>query len=414
MKRPLDTDEDNESESESESEMELDNATDSGAGGGSVVSVNESSGSGRSSKTKERNRMHSKLTRLRRVSRINQMKQRLLDLQTETTRLEQLFDELNTANILLCLRVNMPSNTIDEMNSLGEAAASDLHGGKGLDTRENILDQLKERVRAEAEILREKFHNSQSNKAYGIPQSSMDSAHGFIYVDHEAFNDKESEKRERNRIHAKLTRVRRKLLTNEVQDAIQLLEAKNSMMHNKLDALIRSNLDNLNILVVDDVSSIRKTTKKMLEKSGFNVVISENGAEAAIRNKERQQYQLQEQQLASVSTLPPSSTVASESAATGTPDDTTTVPDAASATPAEGAKNDVGEESGSKNDFNSAAFNAALMGPKKQTFIIALSAFSDEVTLAETYQAGADAFIAKPFNLSQFKETLQSLMTMTN
>lgn len=88
----------------------------------------------------------------------------------------------------------MPSNTIDEMNSLGEAAASDLHGDKVLDTRENILDQLKERVRAEAEILREKFHNSQSNKAYGIPQSSMDSAHGFIYVDHEAFNDKESEK----------------------------------------------------------------------------------------------------------------------------------------------------------------------------------------------------------------------------
>lgn len=247
-------------------------------------------------------------------------------------------------------------------------------------------------------------------------------------------------RRERNRIHAKLTRVRRKLLTNEVQEAIQLLEAKNSIMHNKLDALIRSNLDNLNILVVDDVSSIRKTTKKLLEKSGFNVVISENGAEAvkkmnegqfdvvlmdlqmpvmdgieamkAIRNKERQQYQLQEQQLASVSTVTPSPS-ASESA--GTPDDSQSVPDvAASVISGEGAKNVAGEESGSRNDFNSAAFNAALMGPKKQTFIIALSAFSDEVTLAETYQAGADAFIAKPFNLSQFKETLQSLMTMTN
>ena len=53
MKRPLDTDED--SESESESEVELD---------------------------------HSKLTRLRRVSRINQMKQRLLDLQTEVRKLK--------------------------------------------------------------------------------------------------------------------------------------------------------------------------------------------------------------------------------------------------------------------------------------------------------------------------------------
>jgi CheY-like chemotaxis protein len=199
------------------------------------------------------------------------------------------------------------------------------------------------------------------------------------------------------------------------------------MMHNKLDALIRSNLDNLNILVVDDVSSIRKTTKKLLEKSGFNVVISENGAEAvkkmnegqfdvvlmdlqmpvmdgieamkAIRKKERQQYQMQEQQLASVSTLSPTSSIHS----VGSPNDVSN-----------GATNTVGDEAGTKNDFNSASFNAALTGPKKQTFIIALSAFSDEVTLAETYQAGADAFIAKPFNLGQFKETLQSLMTMTN
>ena len=102
--------------------------------------------------------------------------------------MEQLFDELNTANILLC----MPTNTIDEINSLGDAA--ELHGGKVSDTRENILDQLKERVRAEAEILREKFHNSQNSKPYGVSQSSMDSAHGFIYVDQDAFNDKESEK----------------------------------------------------------------------------------------------------------------------------------------------------------------------------------------------------------------------------
>ena len=85
MKRPLDTDED--SESESESEVELDHGDGGGGGGGgSVISENETSG--RSSKTKERNRMHSKLTRLRRVSRINQMKQRLLDLQTEVRKLK--------------------------------------------------------------------------------------------------------------------------------------------------------------------------------------------------------------------------------------------------------------------------------------------------------------------------------------
>lgn len=85
--------------------------------------------------------------------------------------MEQLFDELNTANILLCLRVNMPPNTIDEINSLGDG--SDIRG-KSFDTRENIMDQLKERVRAEAEILREKFHNAQSRPTAAISCEGTD------------------------------------------------------------------------------------------------------------------------------------------------------------------------------------------------------------------------------------------------
>mmetsp|Transcript_1543 Transcript_1543/g.2148 ORF Transcript_1543/g.2148 Transcript_1543/m.2148 type:complete len:421 (-) Transcript_1543:1507-2769(-) len=411
MKRPLDVDDDGESGSDYESASEMESV----AGSTAPNSLSKAShDQGRGSKNKERNRMHSKLTRLRRVSRVNQMKERLLELQTETTRLEQLFDELNTANILLCLRVNMPPNTIDEINSLSDAP-SDLHQSKTFDTRENIMDQLKERVRAEAEILREKFHSSQAKPLY----------HGDT-VDYTGGESetlgKDLEKKERNRIHAKLTRVRRKLLTNEVQEAIQHLEAKNLIMHSKLDALIRSNLDSLNILVVDDVSTIRKTTKKMLENSGFNVVISQNGAEAvkimnesqfdvvlmdlqmpvmdgieamkAIRNKERQQMeQLINDFNSSTSTMSSDES----SCRVVTVGDTTALTTRITTGPPE----------------NTSSTASSMIGSKKQTFIIALSAFSDEVTLAETYQAGADAFIAKPFNLSLFKETLQSLMTMT-
>ena len=244
-----------------------------------------------------------------------------------------------------------------------------------------------------------------------------------------------------------MTRVRRKLLTNEVQEAIQHLEAKNLMMHNKLDALIRQNLDNLNILVVDDVLSIRKTTKKMLENSGFNVVISKDGAEAVkmmnesqfdvvlmdlqmpvmdgieamkvIRTRERQQNQLQEDMLASASNassegVPRSpSAIAQESSSSSssaTAAAAAVSEESSSVKEANDAENSEDLATKAKSEFSSAALSAS--GPKKQTFIIALSAFSDEVTLAETYQAGADAFIAKPFNLGQFKETLQSLMTM--
>lgn len=94
MKRPLenqDTDDvddsgsqDSDSESESITEMSRDGSK----------SLREQLG--RSLKSKERNRMHSKLTRMRRVSRINQMKERLLELQTEVGCLSNLlgFSEL--------------------------------------------------------------------------------------------------------------------------------------------------------------------------------------------------------------------------------------------------------------------------------------------------------------------------------
>ena len=80
MKRPLDVDEDD-GESGSDSESEMESVT------GSAITLHSctkaSYDQGRSIKSKERNRMHSKLTRLRRVSRVNQMKERLLELQTE-------------------------------------------------------------------------------------------------------------------------------------------------------------------------------------------------------------------------------------------------------------------------------------------------------------------------------------------
>lgn len=83
----------------------------------------------------------------------------------------------------------MPPNTIDEINSLGEAFEVQ---GKTFDTRENIMDQLKERVRAEAEILREKFHSSQI-RSTSLHSTSADA---YEYGDSEsaAVNGKELEK----------------------------------------------------------------------------------------------------------------------------------------------------------------------------------------------------------------------------
>ena len=165
-------------------------------------------------------------------------------------------------------------------------------------------------------------------------------------------------------------------------------------MHNKLDSIIKDNLHNLNILVVDDVLSIRKTTKVMLENSGFNVSISQNGEEALkIMKESKFDVVLMDLQMPVMDGIEAMKFIRKK----------------------EKNPNISFDSSFDNNCSNSSVVPSIdIEEPKKPTFLIALSAFSDEVTLAESYQAGADAFIAKPFNVNLFKETLQSLITLNS
>ena len=59
-----------------------------------------------------------------------------------------MFDEVTTAKILLCLRVDMPPDTIENMTTENKSKKT---------SSKDIMDQLKEKVRAEAEIIRKRF-----------------------------------------------------------------------------------------------------------------------------------------------------------------------------------------------------------------------------------------------------------------
>lgn len=95
-------------------------------------------------KNRERNREHAKRTRLRKKEMIEGMKVRLLELQREASRLEQLLEESSTANILLCLSVRpedkqlVRSESQSRLNSDGDSAVSVPKG--------NIIDQLRHKV----------------------------------------------------------------------------------------------------------------------------------------------------------------------------------------------------------------------------------------------------------------------------
>ena len=47
-------------------------------------------------------------------------------------------------------------------------------------------------------------------------------------------------RKERNKMHARLTRNRKKMFTSKMQETIQLLERKNLLMHFQLQGLLRN------------------------------------------------------------------------------------------------------------------------------------------------------------------------------
>ena len=65
-----------------------------------------------------------------------------------------MFDEVTTAKILLCLRVDMPPDTIESITAENKSKKM---------SSKDIMEQLKEKVRAEAEIIRKRFEEKMSN-----------------------------------------------------------------------------------------------------------------------------------------------------------------------------------------------------------------------------------------------------------
>eukprot|EP01040_Poterioochromonas_malhamensis_P014610 gene14610-16192_t len=240
-------------------------------------------------RNRERNREHAKKTRLRKKEMIEGMKIRLLELQRESARLEQLIEESNTASILLCLGGKQDSSSTDSpvssitnspicVSRLPDDSSSAKRRRKGSDQEEsspvgvssegkdselgvpmslmkgNIIDQLRQKVRVEASknFNKDQYIFSTSNSTSQMmeegdedddssvepnnkPVSSSSSSTHSDEVDNEVQN-----RRARNRMHAKLTRDRKKLFTNKMQETILLLESRNQQLRCQLDQLLKS------------------------------------------------------------------------------------------------------------------------------------------------------------------------------
>ena len=276
-------------------------------------------------KSRERNREHAKRTRLRKKALIEGMKGKLMDLQNEAAKLQQLFEESNTANILLCLSTKSDPSNLDVVKKSNSetslySSTDELlkqNDGNQMSGRGNIIEQLRSRVRAEA--AQQSLVNASRNKPHSgssslgpsgsttpktatplglqIPAISFESDGHSVASDAE-IDDVESDedfetmqpvaegvvnwkngtmvlsegsvrklsqkeidmyRKERNRIHAKLTRDRKKLFTSRMQQMINSLERQNSSMRNRLKALAQLG----NSMTIDsDNSNLEKSTDK--------------------------------------------------------------------------------------------------------------------------------------------------------
>jgi Basic region leucine zipper len=186
-------------------------------------------------------------------------------------------DESNTANILLCL--SMKSSLAIQAEADDDFPFDPLKG--------NIIDQLRSKVRAEAAmqislVSGETIRDSQDQVASSSSSSSgaatrndveyssapidgdgnsglEDLSDGSEFDELESMvamssgkdwrDDKqlehsaqelESMRKERNRMHAKLTRDRKKLFTSRLQQTIKSLERQNLFMRKKLQGLLLS------------------------------------------------------------------------------------------------------------------------------------------------------------------------------
>eukprot|EP00640_Fibrocapsa_japonica_P003621 CAMPEP_0113941370 /NCGR_PEP_ID=MMETSP1339-20121228/7299_1 /TAXON_ID=94617 /ORGANISM="Fibrocapsa japonica" /LENGTH=297 /DNA_ID=CAMNT_0000945493 /DNA_START=1 /DNA_END=894 /DNA_ORIENTATION=+ /assembly_acc=CAM_ASM_000762 len=182
----------------------------------------------RAQRCRERNRVHAKMTRMRKKVASEAKQDRVVELWVQTQYLKQLVEDFDTAKALLMLSANasldeedmkgdMMRDGFDE--SLIESVIDVVQTRDGATIRTMIDSQLRNIANANLDYM------ADAQKLYRVGMED-DVASGESM--------KKTLRRERNRIHAKLTRDRKKLINSLVEQVIERLEAERSSLRESL------------------------------------------------------------------------------------------------------------------------------------------------------------------------------------
>lgn len=208
--------------------------------------IKKNSSSERLQRSRERNRMHARKTRQRKKEHINILQERAEELKNDQIRLKLSINEKNTANILLGM-----FTTSDDKESCGEGTGAVDSKVEELLTRpvEEIPDASK--IPELPALILPGQHSGKkgsapapdaADKSFDAPDADFPNDgidYDLLGKDRAQCTPAELDKirRERNRMHAKRTRDRKRIFMEEMEDMIKLLVTENEVLQNHLNSL---------------------------------------------------------------------------------------------------------------------------------------------------------------------------------
>lgn len=199
-----------------------------------TVSKKKRNAGERMQRSRERNRIHARKTRQRKKEQLQSLQSKAEQLKAEHINLKLAINEKNTANILCCLFSN---------NQGSQSSSGDDPKVETLLTRpeEEIPDPSKLPALQPLILPSGAQHSKRGNNNVQPPEELPNDG-----IDYELLGKDRSKctpaeldqiRRERNRMHAKRTRDRKRLFMEEMAEMCKVLEGENMILQKHLDEL---------------------------------------------------------------------------------------------------------------------------------------------------------------------------------
>lgn len=212
--------------------------------------------------SRERNRLHAQRTRIRKRELLDNLKDRISGLQNEYALLKQAYDAHVTAMYLLSLCDESAHLSIQGLDDISDISNEHQDASQVVCVNDEDVDAAAAATGQTALILHDKscpyYHmdcdddgsgyedvscSCMDRHAAGEPLLNKRPHSNSITLSSCSKEEREQIRRERNRLHARRARLRKKLMLEKSQHAVQSLRVRNDMLRARLSILVASIYD---------------------------------------------------------------------------------------------------------------------------------------------------------------------------